>query len=411
MRRRVSDYKYDENGNMIPFSAEGCLPPVTVSDIEEETGQEGKLISYNIDITRKHVPPVENTSETGHRWDKSGTTEGHFSYDGSWIEEGSVEHVDGFSGILVDTFFRENRQAWSAREVRDELGVREQRQKEAFRKYLQRRVKSGFLRVTAGGRYQFCNNDWKASKITTKKENLPSLGLNLPFGMDFYIKTLPRTTMVVAGEVGSGKTHYALELAQLNLGKIPIRFFFAESGTYRMQDYLDDYPEIAEAIDRDDGTIDVVNTDIDNVDVLSSLDPDGLNIHDYLRMQTGDLWWLQMQMELREYATRLETGMLVVNLQKLDGAKYAMGGQGTTFQNDIGVNLNVIEKVQGSFDEHGYKLCRLDIVKARDWAGKVNPEVMSVDYRTAGIRGKLKMIPQSWDMTSKKKKRDSKVER
>lgn len=310
-----------------------------------------------------------------------------------------------------DKFMSENPEPHDKREVRQELRelLGDKYSDDSFRKAYQRAREKGTTRVRYGGKIQFVNTDWKASKVTfSDNETLPSLGLKLPFSMEFYVDILKKSTMTVEGEVGSGKTHYALDVANLNLGILPIRFFFAELGSERMKDLLRDYPDLLAAAKRDDGSFTLVNTDINNLDVLASLDPNGININDYLRMEAGDQWWLNMQLKLREYATKLEDGFLMVNLQKLKDRPIAMGGEGNRFQCETAVTLNTREVVQGSGDDYGFKLCRLDIVKARDWAGKINPESMSVDYRTGGLRGKLVMKEQSWGLTSEKHKRDKK---
>lgn len=305
-----------------------------------------------------------------------------------------------------DEFMEANREPHYKREVAEAIGT--SYKDEAYRKILQRRHNEGGTRFLYGGdRIQYVNTDWKSSRVKFTTDNaLPSLGLKLPFSMDFYVDILKKSTMTVEGELSSGKTHYSLEFASLNLGKLPIRLFFAELGTPRMLDLLRDYPNLLEAVKSESDDFILINTDINDLDVLTSLDPNGANLYDYLRMGGGERWWLDMQLRLRAFATKLENGFLMVNLQKLKGRSVAVGGEGNRFQCETAITLNTREVVQGSQEEAGYRLCRLDIEKARDWMGKIAPEAMSVDYRTGGERGRLYMIEHSWGLKSIKQKRD-----
>ncbi len=340
---------------------------------------------------------------------KLNPTSGSYTHNGTSFGTSAGQDSGWEYGELTkrfDAFMKENPEPHHKREVAEAIGT--SYNDDAFRKLLQRSVKKGKTRILYGGdRIVYVNTDWKDSRVSFKDDNsLPSLGLKLPFSMEFYIDILKRSTMTVEGEVSAGKTHYALEFASLNLGKIPIRFFFAELGTPRMLALLEDYPNLLEAVKDESDDFILINTDINDLDVLESLDPNGANIYDYLRLQGGDRWWLDMQLKLRAYAKKLDEGFLMVNLQKLKGKSIALGGEGNRFQCETAVTLNTRETIQGSDILQGHKLCRLDIEKARDWTGNIAPDAMSVDYRTGGHRGRLYMIEHSWDLKSTKQERD-----
>lgn len=365
-----------------------------VESINRKSCPTNGVISNIKDIGRKIVPNEAVANEVGQvlgqSWDKLG---------GEGWEHGELAK-------RYDEFMEANREPHYKREVAEAIGT--SYKDEAYRKIVQRRYNQGRTRFLYGGdRIQYVNTDWKSSRVKFTADNaLPSLGLKLPFSMDFYVDILKKSTMTVEGELSSGKTHYSLEFASQNLGKLPIRLFFAELGTPRMLDLLRDYPNLLEAVKSESDDFILINTDINDLDVLTSLDPNGANLYDYLRMGGGERWWLDMQLKLRAYAAKLENGFLMVNLQKLKGRSVALGGEGNRFQCETAITLNTREVVRGSQEEAGYRLCRLDIEKARDWAGKIAPDAMSVDYRTGGERGRLYMVEHSWDLKSIKQKRD-----
>jgi len=305
-------------------------------------------------------------------------------------------------------FLFDNREPHHKKDVALAIGTLYQNR--SYLKILEREKNKTFRYLYGGDRIQYLNSDWKASQVIFGEDDkLPSLGLKLPFSMEFYVDILKKSTMVCAGQKGAGKTHYALELADLNLGIMPIRFFFTELGSERIKDLIKaDYPNLLEAAKRGGEDFELVNADLNDVDVLNSLDPDGITIYDYLQIRGGDRWWLDMQLKIREYAKKIGNGFLFLNMQLLRNRDVALGGEGTTFQSETYITLHEVERVGYSASgDKGFKVCRLDIRYARDWKPdtKVNPEAMSVDYRTGGQRGKLVMVEHSWGLTSEKLKK------
>jgi len=215
----------------------------------------------------------------------------------------------------------------------------------------------------------------------------------LPFGAEKYIATPEHSQIVVAGDVGSGKTHYGYHLADLNVGKIQIRHFVNEIGDSKAIRNLDDFPRLLEFFGKD---YDLVNQDKEQLDVAENLDPNGLNIYDYLHLPSSKEWFLWLQKELARLSQKLETGVIAVMLQKKRGAGLAMGGDSTRMQCETYISLNIEKDVRGSENEHGYKVGRVDIVKCKDWASNLNPEALSCRYYTAPKHGKLVAYSEGW---------------
>jgi hypothetical protein len=284
-----------------------------------------------------------------------------------------------------DSFLKENPEPHWKKDVAEVIGTTYKDQ--GFMKLVQRRFRDGMIRISHGGdKIQWVNKDWQRSKIPLDAGKREFLGLSLPFGAEKYIATPEHSQIVVAGDVGSGKTHYGYHLANLNVGKIQIRHFVNEIGDSKAIRNLDDFPRLVEFFGKG---YDLVNQDKEQLDVAENIDSNGLNIYDYLHLSWTKEWFLLLQKELARLSQKLETGVIVVMLQKKRGIKLAMGGDSTRMQCETYISLNIEKDIRGSENEPGYKIGRVDIVKCKDWASCINPEVLSCRYRTAPKHGKL----------------------
>lgn len=291
-----------------------------------------------------------------------------------------------------DNFLRDNIEPHWKRDVAEYIGTTYK--DESFQKLVLRRRTDGMIRITHGGdKIQWINKDWQKSKIPLEAGKREFLGLSLPFGAEKYIATPEHSQIVVAGDVGSGKTHWGYLIADLNVGKIPIRHFVNEIGDQKAIRNLDDFPFLHSHFDNG---YDLVNQDKEGLDVAENLDPNGLNIYDYLHLPSSKEWFLWLQKELARLSQKLESGAVVVMLQKKRGVDLAMGGDSTRMQCETYFALNIVKDIIGDENTHGYKDCRIDIIKCKDWATKLNPEALSCRYYTAPKYGKLVAYSEGW---------------
>ncbi len=281
-----------------------------------------------------------------------------------------------------DEFLRENPEPHSKKEVAELIGTTYR--DPSFIKLIQRRAKDGDIKILAGGdKIQWVNKDWQRSRVRPGIEQRRFLRLSLPLGAEKYIALPEHSQIVVAGDIGSGKTHWAYALAEPNLGKLPIRHFFNEMGSSKAEMLLDDFPKLQEAFNANSDAYALVNLDAEPLDVGASLDPNGLNIYDWLHLPTSKEWFLLLQRELMILSQKLDKGVIVVMLQKKRGKSLGYGSDITRMQCELYLTLNIEQDVAS------HKEGRIDIVKCRDWASKINPEVLSCRYYTALKHGKL----------------------
>jgi len=295
----------------------------------------------------------------------------------------------GELAILFDNFLRENPEPHWKRDVAEAIGTTYK--DSAFIKIVQRRAgkEDQRIRITHGGdKIQWINKDWKLSLVSLEAKQQSDLGLVLPFGGEKYIQTLEHSQIIVAGDVGAGKTHFGYLLAELNVGKLPIRHFVNEIGNARAATLLDDFYNLTRALGQD---YYLINQDKEGLDVAENLDPNGLNIYDYLHLPSIKEWFLWLQRELARLSQKLDRGVIIVMLQKKRGNGLAMGGDSTRMQAETYFNLCIEEDVEKT------KRCRVDVIKCKGWANEnVNPELLSFRYHTAPKHGKLVGDSEDW---------------
>lgn len=318
--------------------------------------------------------------------------ENAFSLKSGQVSGQVVDKSRGYGDLSIpfDNFLKENPEPHWKKDVAEFIGTTYK--DPAFIKLVQRRAgkEDQRIRITHGGdKIQWINKDWKLSLVSLEAKQQGDLGLALPFCGEKYIQTLEHSQIVVAGDVGAGKTHFGYLLAELNVGNLPIRHFVNEIGETRAALWLDDFPNLTRAFGRDYYLINLDNEE--SLDVPESLAPNGLNIYDYLHLSASKEWFLILQRELARLSQKLDRGVIVVMLQKKQGASLAMGGNSTRMQAETYFNLCIEENVKE------FKRCRVDVIKCRGWADKeMNPELLSFRYHTAPKYGKIVGDSPDW---------------
>jgi hypothetical protein len=296
-----------------------------------------------------------------------------------------VDKLERFYGELsepFDRFLSENPEPHWRKEVAEIIGTTYK--DPAFIKLVQRRMKEGNIRSSSGGdKIQWVNREWQRSIVQLDTTVSTFTNLSLPFGGEKFVAIPGHAQIVVAGDIGSGKTHYGYEFAEINAGKMTIRHFFNEIGAFKAKRNLEDFPNLSEHYGRDYFLIDL---DRDGIDVADNLDPNGLNIYDYLHLSDTKEWFLTLQHDLTRLSQKLEKGVICVMLQKKRGSRQAMGGDSTRMQCEVYLTLNIEQNQDTS------KECRVDIEKAKDWVTSTNPENLCCRYKTVPKWGKLEKI-------------------
>ena len=362
-QRITTDIKEDEPQNVNP------IDNLSSSKKSSSGGRGGKKI-YKEKPGEKSQEVVANWYHEGYH---EGTNTGPTLDDFTDSEKRRWGELSG----AFDDFMRSAPQPHKKRDVAEALGVK--LGYKPFYRLVQRRSEGKQIKFLSGDRIQWVIKDWEEDQIFPTSEPAKLLDLSFPFDGESVIKAPEGASVTVAGIKGSGKTHFGFEMGELNIDKMPVRHFVNEGGSSRALFNLQDYPKLKEAHGK---TYFLVDQSKRNLSVADAVDENGLNIYDYLRITgNSDNWWYKLMDELAETTKCLNTGVIVVFIQRLTGKPFGLGGEGTGFACDVYLTM---EKARGS--TKGV----LRIEKCRNWANPIlDPETLQCDYRSIAPRGKL----------------------
>jgi len=214
--------------------------------------------------------------------------------------------------------------------------------------------------------------DWRASK-----------GEELPFkwimGFEEYIKTMPKTIYVIAGDPDAGKSALCLNLAIQNCGAMPISYFSSEMGADELGQRIREYDGLDEDyigehvkfFERDEGFDDVIK-------------PNHINIIDYYEI-SKDFW--EIAESLKNIRHNLDKGIAIVAVQKKRGSTLGRGAEFGLEKPRLYMRVEPFVRKDGSYDGN-----IITIEKAKNWRDpKVNPNKLVMKYKL--VKG-INLIPE-----------------
>jgi hypothetical protein len=187
------------------------------------------------------------------------------------------------------------------------------------------------------------------------------LEMKYPLGLEYWVRTFPRSIIVIAGVSNAGKTAFAMDLAHRNLqtfgGKTS--YVTSEMGADQMAYRLSNWMSIEQWATK-------MDIFFGNKQYHRYIQPNGLTIIDYLEIYDN---FYTVGQEIQEIHERLEKGICLVCLQKKLGARY---GRGAEFG---------LEKPQVylSMDRE-----KVTIEKAKSWGTGKNPNGMECGFTLTG---------------------------
>ena len=195
------------------------------------------------------------------------------------------------------------------------------------------------------------------------------IGIRYPFGIENYIKTLPKNIIVIAGSPNAGKTAFLLNFARLNQDRFNVHYFSSEMGAMELKERLSKF-----GYPLDSWKVKVWEKSSDFSDVIH---PDAVNIIDFLELH-ADFW--QVGGIIKSIYDKLNNGIAVIALQKPTGRDEGLGGQRS------------LEKPRLYLAMESNKI---KIVKAKNWAvPHQNPNKLVLDFKI--INGCKFQIMQDW---------------
>ncbi len=214
-----------------------------------------------------------------------------------WINESSGD----FSGTMCDM----------------ELGFVTVSDRANRRKYFQRLVKRGVIENVGKKRgwYRKVDKtveilDWQNADIENEYD------LKMPLNIHSYAKLFPGNIVVISGVQNCGKTSFALNIVKLNMQKHDVWYFNSEMGAEELRLRLSHF----EDLEPSDWKFNCIERMSDFQDVIK---PDGLNIIDFLEIETE--FWL-VSREIRKIYEKLDKGIAVICIQQDIGSAVGRGG-------------------------------------------------------------------------------------
>jgi len=197
----------------------------------------------------------------------------------------------------------------------------------------------------------------EADDIDFLNASTEAVEIHWPFGIERYVKTLPKNIIVIAGEPNAGKTAFLLNVIRLNQAKHPIHFFSSEMGSIELRDRLSKFDASLEswsfvAKERASNFADVIK-------------PDAMNIIDFLEVHDE---FYKIGGLIKEIYDKLRNGICIIAIQKNKGSEYGLGG------------TRGLEKARLYLAMEPNKL---RIVKGKNWVSPENPNNLQINFKLA----------------------------
>ncbi len=228
---------------------------------------------------------------------------------------------------------------------------------------LKRAVTEGLIVKYGSKSGQWRTVDQDEEPIDWENADTTPLDIKFPLNVHEYVKIHKGNVIVVAGESNAGKTAYCMNFALKNKDLMPVNYMSSE---------MKEGSELKIRMDEfhvGDSAWRAIKFTFRTDNYPDKINPDGINIIDYLD-EGSDAEAYKMPMRIRLIADKLQSGIVVIAIQKDPNKQFGFGGAGT--MNRSRVYLTIQRK--------GI----LTIEKAKIWRDKNdNPDRKFIQFKLA----------------------------
>jgi len=241
------------------------------------------------------------------------------------------------------------------------LGLKDPKDKTALRVAIRRKVEKGEIEPVGhkSGIYRIVSDQDRPINLLDTSDLLGELPIEFPMGIQRWIKPMPHTVCIIAGEPDSGKSGFLLNFAKLNHERFTVHYHSSEMGKAEFLDRLQYFWSDA----GESRTMKFYERSNDFAGAIKR-SPDDIHIIDYL--QLFDNFYLMAE-HIDKIAKAMRNGLVFIALQKPRGREEGIGGERTKDLARLYLSLS--------------PGC-LKIVKAKNWRNsKENPNGRRMTFK------------------------------
>ena len=241
------------------------------------------------------------------------------------------------------------------------LGIREATEKASCRMVISRMVSRGQIEPAGhkSGIYRLVNSEDRSIDLGDLSDLKGEMRIGFPMNVHKFIKVMPHTVYIIAGETDSGKSAYLLNFAKMNSQLHRVHYHSSEMGKAEFLDRLQYFWANAS----DNKNMKFYERSNDFASAIKR-NPDDIHIVDY--MQMFDNFYLMAE-KIDGIGKAINNGLAFIAIQKPKGRDEGLGGERTKDLSRLYLAMS--------------PGC-LKIVKAKNWKDpKYNPNGLEMCFK------------------------------
>ena len=252
---------------------------------------------------------------------------------------------------------------FSVRDLDSELGIKDNDAKLYRTAALEQLVKEGIIERIGETRGTYRARDRKLNIIDLDTPEEPEVNLWLPFGLNRNVRVHQKNIIIIAGETNAGKTSLMFNMAWMQARFGSCRYACSEMNGQELTEKMQAFGgkeewKHCEFIERTNGFHDVVL-------------PNGVTYIDYLEVYDN---FFRIGEDIRKIYDALDTGVVVIAMQKATGSDLGRGGAFTIEKARLALSLyshgKMLDGIIGS----------AKVMKAKNVRKGWNPEGREIFY-------------------------------